>query len=188
MSWLLTIRLIYLYSLIIETILVPEIIMTNAETEVLLHPVRIKILTALAEREATPQEIAAGVGDVPKASLYRHINILRAVGAIREVREYRVRGTFEKVYALVTDSGPLAGLGGGGQIADRLRQMIKPDAALETLSATAWRQTVSLSASDAAELQALIGDWLKERGKSGDCIVDIAISVSSREETGELAA
>ena len=158
--------------------------MTNVDPEVLLHPVRIKILTALAEREATPQEIAAGLGDVPKASLYRHINILRAVGAIREVREYRVRGTFEKVYALVTDSGPLAGLGPApaGQIAERLRRMIQPDAETVHLPGSNWRQTAVLTKNEVVQLQALIADWLQKRDGNGGHAVEITMGISAKRE------
>lgn len=151
--------------------------MTNADPEVLLHPVRIKILTALAEREATPQEIAAMAGDVPKASLYRHINILRAVGAIREVREYRVRGTFEKVYALVTDSGPLAGLGADGQIAERLRRMIRPEETTADQAGVVRRWTAALSAAETEEFQAMIDVWLQERGREGGASVEITMAL-----------
>ena len=155
--------------------------MTDVDPEVLLHPVRIKILTALAAKDATPHDIAHTVGDIPKASLYRHINILRAVGAIREVREYRVRGTFEKVYALVTDSGPLAGLGPApaGQMSELLRRMIQPDATPTPAAASSWEQSALLSPEALAELQGLIGDFLSERSNSAGKLVEIALTITA---------
>ena len=153
--------------------------MTDVDPEVLLHPVRIKILTALAVKDATPHDIAATLGDIPKASLYRHINILRAMGAIREVREYRVRGTFEKVYALVTDSGPLAGLGPApaGQISEFLWRMIQPVPSPSPAIESSWRQSALLSSAALTELQALIEDFLNVRNDSAGQIVEIALTI-----------
>jgi DNA-binding transcriptional ArsR family regulator len=142
--------------------------MTGASTEVLLHPVRIKILTILADREATPQEMSALVQDVPKASLYRHLNILRAVGAIREVREYRVRGTYEKVYALETATGPLAGLAladgsPGARVADWLNRMVRtePPAPAPFLNGNGhWQRSAALTPEQAREFKEMVDAWL----------------------------
>ena len=161
--------------------------MSNVDPEVLLHPVRIKILTALAAQDSTPHDIAAIIGDLPKASLYRHINILRAIGAIREVREYRVRGTFEKVYALVTDTGPLAGLGPApaSQIAERLRRMIQPDEETISTEGAVWRKTATLTTGDVSELETMIDNWLRGRiGKPGTQVeITVKMAVGSVLET-----
>ena len=167
-----------MYSLIIETIPENEIIMITADAEVLLHPVRIKILTALADGEATPQQIATVAPDVPKASLYRHLNILRAVGAIREVREYRVRGTFEKVYALETETGPLAGwavadTGAPPTLTDWLDRMARPLAngaagtGHDPPAREVWKRGASLTDDEVQELQEMIDEWLAGRNSNG---------------------
>jgi DNA-binding transcriptional ArsR family regulator len=69
--------------------------------DLVLHPVRMRILTALAGSPGlTPQQIADRMADVPQATLYRHINRLVRAGALAVVAERPVRGTLEKVYAL----------------------------------------------------------------------------------------
>lgn len=66
----------------------------------LLHPARMRILMTLTGREMTPQQMGDCLPDVPKASLYRHLQVLLALGVVRIVKETPVRGTLEKVYAV----------------------------------------------------------------------------------------
>jgi DNA-binding transcriptional ArsR family regulator len=68
--------------------------------DLVLHPVRMRIIMALKGREMTPQQLAETLGDVPLATLYRHINRLSEAGVLELVAERRVRGTLEKVYTL----------------------------------------------------------------------------------------
>jgi DNA-binding transcriptional ArsR family regulator len=68
--------------------------------DLVLHPVRMRILIALAGREMTAQQVAESLGDVPPATLYRHLNRLAESGVLTVVAERRVRGTLEKVYTL----------------------------------------------------------------------------------------
>jgi DNA-binding transcriptional ArsR family regulator len=68
--------------------------------DLVLHPVRMRIIMALKGREMTPQQLAETLGDVPPATLYRHINRLSEAGVLELVAERRVRGTLEKVYTL----------------------------------------------------------------------------------------
>jgi DNA-binding transcriptional ArsR family regulator len=65
-----------------------------------LHPIRMRILMTLAGREMTAQQVADALGDVPPATLYRHLNRLSGAGMLKVAAERRVRGTVEKVYAL----------------------------------------------------------------------------------------
>ncbi len=73
----------------------------------LLHPVRLRILMTLTGREMTPQQIGECLPDVPRASLYRHIQTLYAADVIRVVKETPVRGTLEKVYAVEEQNATL---------------------------------------------------------------------------------
>ncbi len=67
----------------------------------MLHPVRMRVLMALAGSQGmTPLEIAGKLSDVPQATLYRHINRLARAELLQVVDERPVRGTVEKVYAL----------------------------------------------------------------------------------------
>jgi DNA-binding transcriptional ArsR family regulator len=77
--------------------------MATSAVDVLLHPVRLRIVRALASaREATVQEIADALPDVPPATLYRHVNKLAAAGLIAAVSERAVRGATERRYRLAT--------------------------------------------------------------------------------------
>ncbi|HEY3416202.1 MAG TPA: helix-turn-helix domain-containing protein [Armatimonadota bacterium] len=74
--------------------------MNTAKENLLLHPLRLRILLAVGGREVTAQQIAGELPDVPQATLYRHINLLAAGGMLVAVRERRVHNTIEKTYAL----------------------------------------------------------------------------------------
>src|SRR4028119_2507617 len=74
--------------------------MTERKADVLLHPIRIRILVALSGQQLTAQQLAKLLPDVPQATLYRHINALAQHQIITIVAERQVRGTTEKVYAL----------------------------------------------------------------------------------------
>ncbi len=82
--------------------------MAEALTSVILHPVRLRILAALYRRQLTTTQIAAGLPDVPQATLYRHINKLAAGGVLTVVDQRPVRGTLEKTYALTADGFTLS--------------------------------------------------------------------------------
>jgi len=69
--------------------------------DLILHPVRMRIILALAGGgPATAGEIAERVPDVPPATLYRHVNALRAGGVLAVAGERKVRGAIERRYSL----------------------------------------------------------------------------------------
>ncbi len=74
--------------------------MNQAKEDLLLHPVRLRILLAVAGREVTAQQLASELPDIPQATLYRNINTLAGAGFLCVVRERRVHNTIEKTYAL----------------------------------------------------------------------------------------
>lgn len=80
--------------------------MNERISELVLHPLRMRIIMAIAGRQMTTQQLAAVLGDVPQATLYRHINRLSEGGVLSVVTQRRVRGAVEKVYAL----GPSGGI------------------------------------------------------------------------------
>ena len=74
-----------------------------ASADLLLHPVRLRIVKAfLGDRALTTSELAAELDDVPSGSLYRHIALLAKAGILQVVAERRVRGAVERTYALRT--------------------------------------------------------------------------------------
>ena len=75
--------------------------MNESKADVLLHPVRLRIVQALLpERQLTAQEIGKHLGDVPQATLYRHINKLLDAGIIEVTHERPVGGAIERVYVV----------------------------------------------------------------------------------------
>ena len=75
--------------------------------DLVLHPIRLRIVIALAGREMNAQQLAETLGDVPLASLYRHINRLTKAGVLVVATERHVRGTLEKSYTLSRQGGYL---------------------------------------------------------------------------------
>jgi hypothetical protein len=72
-----------------------------ASADLLLHPVRLRIVQAfLGDRALTTSALAAELADVPTASLYRHVARLVNAGVLAVVAERRVRGALERTYVL----------------------------------------------------------------------------------------
>lgn len=74
-----------------------------ASADLLLHPVRLRIVKAfLGDRALTTSQLAAELEDVPGGSLYRHVAVLAKAGVLQVVAERRVRGAVERTYMLRT--------------------------------------------------------------------------------------
>lgn len=72
-----------------------------ASADLLLHPVRLRIVKAfLGDRALTTSQIAAELHDVPPGSLYRHVALLAKAGVLQVVAERRIRGAVERTYTL----------------------------------------------------------------------------------------
>jgi hypothetical protein len=72
-----------------------------ASADLLLHPVRLRIVQAfLGDRALTTAQLAAELGDVPPASLYRHVSLLTKAGVLEIAAERRVRAVVERTYVL----------------------------------------------------------------------------------------
>ncbi|MEU4341501.1 helix-turn-helix domain-containing protein [Nocardia sp. NPDC023852] len=65
-----------------------------------LHPVRIRILTAVSGTRRTASDLADLLPDVPQATLYRHISTLAGAGMLEVVAERKVGGATERVYSV----------------------------------------------------------------------------------------
>lgn len=73
---------------------------TTANVEIVIHPVRLRILLALQAGPQTTQELADQLADVPKSSLYRHLKLLLESAFITVAETRLVQGIQEKVYQL----------------------------------------------------------------------------------------
>lgn len=69
--------------------------------ELLLHPVRLRIVHALSGgRTLTTTQLAARMTDVSKVTVYRHVALLAEGGFLEVDGEQRVRGAVERRYRL----------------------------------------------------------------------------------------
>ncbi len=76
--------------------------MTARRSDILLHPVRLRIVLATAGDDVTTAEVARRLPDVPQATLYRHIAKLADAGILELVGERQARGAVEKTFRVNT--------------------------------------------------------------------------------------
>jgi DNA-binding transcriptional ArsR family regulator len=72
--------------------------MTSPRSDILLHPVRLRIVLTAAGDEVTTADIAKRLPDVPQATLYRNIAKLADAGILDVVGERQARGATERTY------------------------------------------------------------------------------------------
>ena len=82
--------------------------MTLTKSDLLLHPVRLRIVLAISGEELTTADLAERLPDVPQATLYRQVATLADGGLLEVVEERRLRGGVERTYRLVAGE---AGIG-----------------------------------------------------------------------------
>jgi DNA-binding transcriptional ArsR family regulator len=69
--------------------------------EVMLNPVRMRIIQELAAQpQMTTADLSEKINDVPRTTLYRHINVLLKHEILTVVSEKRIRGSVERTLAL----------------------------------------------------------------------------------------
>ena len=72
--------------------------MSKPKADLLLHPVRLRILTEIVGKTLTPRQLAAALPDIPQASLYRQINTLLEGDILEIAEETPVGGAVERTY------------------------------------------------------------------------------------------
>lgn len=72
--------------------------MSLKRTDLIIHPIRLRIIEAASNRALTTRNLAALLPDVPQATLYRQIHRLVEGGLLRVVEERVVNGIIEKTY------------------------------------------------------------------------------------------
>ena len=69
--------------------------------EILLNPIRMRIIQELATKESmTATELCEKISDIPRTTMYRHINILLDNNILSVVSEKKIRGSLERTLAL----------------------------------------------------------------------------------------
>ena len=93
----------------------------SALADLLLHPVRLRVVQALAGRELSAAQLRTRLPDVPQATLYRHLDRLHDGGLLEVVAERPVRGAVERTFRLVASKVSLSGADLAGTTADEHR-------------------------------------------------------------------
>ena len=73
--------------------------------DLLLHPVRTRIVAEFSGRRRTVRELAAALPDVPQATLYRQIGVLVEGGVLEVVDQRGTAGPAERVYRVADGAG-----------------------------------------------------------------------------------
>lgn len=68
--------------------------------DIVMHPVRLRIIQQLGGRSLTTAQLRAALPDVTQATLYRHVATLVDSGILSIVEERKVRGAVERTLAL----------------------------------------------------------------------------------------
>ena len=66
--------------------------MTQKKVDMMLHPVRLRILLTLVGNRLTAQDLAQALPEIPQATLYRHIHHLVGAGLLSIDETRSVRG------------------------------------------------------------------------------------------------
>ena len=82
--------------------------MATSRANLIVHPVRVRLLATLARRQLTARQLSELLPDVPQATLYHHLGMLTRAGLLRVVSERQVRGAVEKLYTIAEDNVSLS--------------------------------------------------------------------------------
>lgn len=74
--------------------------MKESTVDVILHPVRMRIIQTLINQKLTANQLKELLHDIPQASMYRNLKKLVEAEVIHIVDEIPNRGTVEKVYSI----------------------------------------------------------------------------------------
>ena len=78
--------------------------MSKDLNHIMLNPTRMRIVETFASRgNMTANEVCEVLPDVPRTTLYRHINVLLAANILTVVKEKKTRGSVERTLALNLD-------------------------------------------------------------------------------------
>jgi DNA-binding transcriptional ArsR family regulator len=72
------------------------------KVDLILHPIRLQILSTLSGRNLATQEIAEILHNIPVSTLYRQMRVLLNANLIQVVETHLIKGAQEKVFSLST--------------------------------------------------------------------------------------
>ena len=76
--------------------------MPKTKLDLMVHPIRLRIITAISADRVTAKDLAKALPDILQTTLYRHINVLVDGGLLQIVDEIPQRGTVERVLSFKT--------------------------------------------------------------------------------------
>jgi DNA-binding transcriptional ArsR family regulator len=82
--------------------------MTKRRSDILLHPIRLRIVLMVSNDELTTTNIAKRLPEVPQATLYRHIAKLVEAGMLEIASQRQARGAMERTYRVNTSHAGLS--------------------------------------------------------------------------------
>lgn len=88
--------------------IVKELSVASSRADIVIHPVRFRIIQMLMSEELSTKQLAQRLADVPTSSLYRHMKILLDAGFLKVKETKLVQGIQEKVYGI--DRSPVLAL------------------------------------------------------------------------------
>jgi len=81
--------------------------MSTRIADILLHPVRLRIVLALGSDRLTTADLQRHMPEVAQATLYRQVAALVEAGLLEVVEQRQVRGGVERTYALVPSAAAI---------------------------------------------------------------------------------
>lgn len=79
----------------------------STKGELILHPIRMRLVSELGNREMTTRELATALPDIAQATLYRQIKRLQEGGIFHVTDEQMVNGAIERTFGLVANQSRL---------------------------------------------------------------------------------
>ena len=70
------------------------------KTDLILHPVRLQILSTLSGKQLSTKEIADILHSIPASTIYRHMKVLLNNKLIKIVDTRSIKGTLENIYTI----------------------------------------------------------------------------------------
>jgi DNA-binding transcriptional ArsR family regulator len=74
--------------------------MIMKKTDLILHPVRLQILSTLSGEQLSTKEVSDRLYNIPSSTIYRHMKVLLENDLIKIVDTRSVKGTLENVYTI----------------------------------------------------------------------------------------
>ena len=93
--------------------------MSDVKADLMLHPIRLRILSELVGKQMSTRQISEALPDIAQATLYRHINVLVDGQMLEVVAEHTVNGAIERIYSVVDGAASIS--------RDELRQLSRGD-------------------------------------------------------------